>query len=97
MVKASRGTERPHTLRRLNVPRSVELRLDSSTDAPAALRRNGGWLNVVELLDRYRTDDRWWTERPIARTYYELLLEDGRRATMFRDEITSVWWEQKYQ
>ena len=71
------------------------MRLES-TDAPVALRRNGSWLNVIELLDRYRTDDRWWTERLVARTYYELLLVDGRTVTIFHDEIESSWYEQRY-
>jgi hypothetical protein len=64
--------------------------------APEALRLGNRWPEVLELLDRYRTDDRWWTERPIARAYYELLLEDGRVATVFRDEATGSWWEQRY-
>ena len=95
MVKASGGTESAGTLRRLNTPRPVEVRADAG-GAPAALRRAGGWLEVRELLDRYRTDDRWWTPEPIARTYYELLLEDGRVITVFRDDISGDWWEQRY-
>jgi hypothetical protein len=63
---------------------------------PNSVQRSGRWLEVVEVLDRYRTDDRWWTERPVSRTYYELLLEDGRAATVFRDEIAGAWGEQRY-
>ena len=95
MVAPSRGAGDPHTLRRLNTPRRAEVRAGDG-GAPVALRRNGGWLNVVELLDRYRTDDRWWTEWPVARTYYELLLEDGRTVTIFHDEIEDSWYEQRY-
>ena len=94
MVPAPGGAERPGTLRRLNAPRPVEVRANGGT--PSALRRGGTWLAVVELLDRYRTDDRWWTSQPVARTYYELLLEDGRAVTVFRDEISDRWWEQRY-
>ena len=83
-------------LRRLNAPRQVGVRADEA-GAPAAVRRNGRWLEVIELLDRYRTDDRWWTSQPVARTYHELLLEDGQMATVFRDEISGGWWEQRYQ
>jgi hypothetical protein len=68
----------------------------SSSGALVALRRNSGWQAVIELLDRYRTDDRWWAEQPVSRTYYELLLEDGRTVTVFRDEIAGSWWEQRY-
>lgn len=95
MVAPPGRAERPRTLRRLNAPRRVEVRAGAA-DAPIALRRNGTWLQVIELLDRYRTDDRWWTERPISRTYYEVLLEDGRTVTVFRDEIEGSWCEQRY-
>ena len=95
MVAPPRGANRPRPLRHLNVPRSVELRLDN-TGVPVALQRKGGWLNVIELLDRHRIDDRWWTERRIARTYYELLLGDGRTVTVFHDEIVGSWFMQRY-
>ena len=62
---------------------------------PVALKRNGAWLSF-ELLDCYRTDDRWWTEQRIARLYYELLLEDGRTLTIFHDEMADTWHEQRY-
>ena len=95
MVATSRGTERPGTLRRLNAPRPVEVRAGDNS-APSALRRGGVWLAVAEVLDCYRTDDRWWTAQPVARAYYELLLEDSRTATVFRDDIRGEWWAQRY-
>ncbi len=95
MVAPSRRADSPRTLRRLNVPRSVEVRIDEA-GAPNALRRGSGWLRVVEQLDRYRTGDRWWTDQPIARTYYELLLEDGRSVTIFHDDLRDAWHEQRY-
>ncbi len=95
MLQAPGGAERPPTLRRLNVPRAVEVRVGEG-DIPSSLRHNSRWLQVVELLDRYRTDDRWWTAEPIARTYYELLLEDGRAAAVFHDEVNDTWHEQRY-
>ena len=95
MLKAPRRTERPRTLRRLNAPRTVEVRTDTG-GAPSALRRRGRWVEVAEVLDCYRTDDRWWTAEPVSRSYYDLLLEDGRAVTVFQDEISGGWSEQRY-
>jgi hypothetical protein len=67
-----------------------------SDGVPSALLRNRRWLEVVEVLDRYRTDDRWWTAEPVVRTYYELLLEEGRVVTVFHDLIQGEWYEQRY-
>ena len=95
MLKASGGTERPAALRRLNAPRTTEVRAEAG-GAPAALWRGGRWVKIAEVLDCYRTDDRWWTGKPVSRVYYDLLLEDGRAVTVFRDEISGGWSEQCY-
>ena len=95
MLSTPGGAERPGTLRRLNTPRQVEVR-SGADGAPSALRRGGPWLEVEEVLDRYRTDDRWWTAEPVSRTYYELLLADGRAVTVFRDQVSGRWREQRY-
>lgn len=96
MVPTSGGTQSPGALRRLNEPRRVDAR-PGEDGAPEALRRNDRWLEVLEVQDRYRTEDRWWTGEPIARTYYDLLLEDGRTLTVFRDDARGGWWEQRYE
>ena len=95
MLTAPRGQKSAGTLRRLNTPRSVEVRIGAA-GGPSELRRTGRWLEVVEVLDRYRTDDRWWTAEPLFRTYYELLLEDGRVVTVFCDLVGRGWYEQRY-
>ena len=95
MLQASRRTERPAALRRLNTPRPVQVRADAD-GVPDAVLHNRRWLPVAEVLDRYRTDDRWWTATPVSRTYYDLLMEDGRAVTVFRDEISGGWCEQRY-
>lgn len=95
MVASSGGTDRPGALRRLNAPRPAQVRTGKD-GTPAAVRLLGVWLEVLEQLDCYRTDDRWWTDEPVERTYYSLLLEDGRTVTVFCDDLHTTWWEQKY-
>jgi hypothetical protein len=95
LVKASRGTSGPRTLRRLNAPRHVDVQL-SDAGVLTAVRQESGWCPVIELLDHYRTDDRWWTEHPVARAYSAVLVADGRTLTVFHDEIEGSWFEQRY-
>ena len=73
----------------------VEVRTDAD-GVPGAVLHKQQWLPVIEVLDRYRTDDRWWTSEPVTRTYYELQVEDGRVVTVFRDLIGARWYEQRY-
>ena len=63
---------------------------------PTAMLRNRDWRSVAEMLDCYRIQDRWWTPEPVSRTYYELLLEDGRTTTVYRDHAGEGWYEQRY-
>jgi len=63
---------------------------------PAALLHNRDWRAIADVLDCYRTEDRWWTSEPVSRTYYELLLENGRTATVYHDHVSEEWYEQRY-
>lgn len=59
--------------------------------------RRRGWRAprpVARVLDRWRIDDEWWRERPIARLYHALLLEDGARLTVYHDLVADAWFEQ---
>jgi hypothetical protein len=95
MLATPGGADSPPALRRLNTPRPVQVQA-AAGGAPCALLRNGQRLAVAEVLDHYRTDDRWWTAEPVSRSYYELLLDDGRTVTVFRDDASGGWYEQRY-
>ncbi len=48
---------------------------------------------VDAVLEVWRIDDEWW-RRPIARRYFEALLQGGRRVVLFEDLATGEWFEQ---
>jgi len=58
---------------------------------PRRVYHRGYWRIVMQVLDRWRTDDRWWTETEISREYFELALEDGRPLTVYLDRISGRW------
>jgi len=53
-------------------------------------------LTVAAVQDRWRIDDEWWRERPVSRVYFSVLLEDGRRLTIYRDLVAGRWSQQNY-
>jgi hypothetical protein len=65
-------------------------------DRPIAVYFSGRRYAVESVLETWRIDDEWWRERPVSRVYFSVLLEDGRTVTVFRDEISGRWWEQRY-
>ena len=81
MVSHSGGTRTARTARRLNAPRPalVEPHADGS---PRRVNRQG----VALVREEWRVVDRWWTEEPVARRYFEVVLEGGQNVVVFRDE-----------
>ncbi len=50
---------------------------------------------VALVREEWRVVDRWWTEDPLDRRYFDLVLESGRNACVFRDEEAGCWFSQR--
>lgn len=75
---------------RLNQPRAavVEARVDGT---PVRVNRQP----VALVREEWRVVDRWWTEEPLSRRYFEVVLLSGENAVVFRDEERSCWFTQR--
>jgi hypothetical protein len=75
---------------RLNAPRAavVETRVDGT---PVMVNRQP----VALVREEWRVVDRWWTEEPLSRRYFELVLQSGENAVVFRDEARGCWFTQR--
>jgi hypothetical protein len=75
---------------RLNEPRAavVEARVDG---APVRVNRQP----VEVVREEWRVVDRWWTEEPVSRRYFEVVLQSGENAVVFRDEERGSWFTQR--
>ena len=82
-------------LRPLNRPRPLRVEAGEG-GTPVAVHLSNGRFGVEEVLEVWRIDDEWWRKRPLSRTYYRLLLEDGRTVTVYRDEVSGQWAKQGY-
>jgi hypothetical protein len=52
-------------------------------------------LRVAEVREVWRVADRWWTEEPVQRRYFDLVLESGQNAVVFQDEERGGWFTQR--
>jgi hypothetical protein len=75
---------------RLNEPRAalVEARFDGT---PWQVNRQA----VAAVREEWRVVDRWWTEEPVSRRYFDLVLESGENVVVFRDEKGGGWFSQR--
>jgi hypothetical protein len=76
--------------RRLNEPRPVVVQ-DEGGEAPASI----GGVRVAGVREEWRVVDRWWTDEPVRRRYFEALLETGRNVVVFQDEDSGRWFRQQ--
>jgi hypothetical protein len=89
VVAHSRDQGNSRAARRLNEPRPA--RVAASETVPAAV--NG--VRVASVREEWHVVDRWWTEEPIRRRYFDLVLETGENVAVFYDEERSGWFTQK--
>ena len=90
MVADPRSPRAARPAGRVNGPRPalVEARVDGT---PSRVDRE----RVALLREEWRVVDRWWTEEPVDRRYFDVVLESGRNAVVFRDEERGAWFSQR--
>ena len=95
MVTVARAKAGPGALRPLNGPQPLLVQADD-WGCPIALSLHGEQLGVGSTEDHWRIEDEWWRDEPVSRSYYEVLLADGLRMTVFQDNATGKWYRQNY-
>jgi len=50
---------------------------------------------VAVVREEWHVVDRWWTEEPVRRRYFEVVLESGQNTVVFRDEERGAWLTQR--
>jgi hypothetical protein len=75
---------------RLNSPR--EALVEQGVDGvPRRVNRRP----VALVREEWRVVDRWWTDEPVHRRYFDVVLEGGERSVVYRDEEAGGWFSQR--
>ena len=90
MVAHSRVARAARAAGRLNSPLAtrVEAHLDGTP-------RQIGHRPVALLREEWRVVDRWWTDEPVDRRYFEVVLESGENTVVFHDGSGGGWFTQR--
>src|SRR4051794_14291888 len=76
--------------RRLAKPKPVRVRADEA-GRPKAI----GHREVDAVRESWLVEDRWWTDAPLRRRYWEVVTADGRDLVVFRDLQEGRWYAQR--
>jgi hypothetical protein len=90
MVASARAAGVTGSSRRVNepTPALVQAHVDG-------LPRSVNRVAVALVREEWRVVDRWWTEEPVSRRYFDVVLAGGERAVVFRDEEVGRWFSQR--
>jgi hypothetical protein len=76
--------------RRIAVPEPADV-LAGPGGRPLAVDRH----EVVAVRESWLIEDRWWTDRPLRRRYWEVVTADGRDLVVYRDLESGGWFSQR--
>jgi hypothetical protein len=76
--------------RRLAVPRRITV---LAGDDGQPLEVGGDAVDAVR--ESWLIEDRWWTDRPLRRRYWEVVTIGGRNEVVFHDLEGGRWWRQR--
>ena len=88
-VASAAGSER-RVATRFNAPRAARVEANAS-GFPVEVNHQ----TVAVLREEWRVVDRWWTEDPVFRGYFELVLESGENTVVFHDGASGGWYTQR--
>lgn len=75
---------------RVNEPWPISVRV--GTDGrPRAVGR----LEVSAIREEWLVEDGWWTQKPLHRRYFELVLENGGNVVVFSEPGSGRWFRQR--
>ncbi len=76
--------------RRLNVPRLVSVRAGPG-GAPLSVEHD----QIEHVRESWLVEDRWWTDRPVRRRYWELVTSSGRNIIVFHELGAGCWYRHR--
>ncbi len=90
MVAHPRVARAARAAGRLNAP--LAARVEQSVDGtPWQVNHQP----VTLVREEWRVVDRWWTEEPVVRRYFEVVLETGENTVVFHDGAGGGWFTQR--
>jgi hypothetical protein len=76
--------------RRLGAPRPARVH---AGDGGRPLAVDGRAVDAVR--ESWLVEDRWWTDRPLRRRYWEVVTLDGRDLVVFRELTGGGWYRHR--
>jgi hypothetical protein len=81
----------PSGPRRLGLPVPARVRASERDGQPLSVDGHA----VDAVRESWLVEDRWWTDRPVRRRYWEVITTSGRDMVVFRELEERRWYRQR--
>lgn len=78
----------------LNQPRPAHVRAGDGTRGREGEPLAVGGEHVESVRETWLMEDRWWTEQPLRRRYWEVVSARGRNLVVYHDLLSGRWYTQ---
>ncbi|MDX6689567.1 MAG: hypothetical protein QOG15_1024 [Solirubrobacteraceae bacterium] len=76
--------------RRIGEPQAAAVQAGAA-GRPVVVERE----TVDAVRETWLVEDRWWTEQPLRRRYWEVVTSSGRNLVVFHELIERRWYRQR--
>ena len=63
---------------------------------PSHIRIHGAYVRIYLIIDEWEVNEDWWTNQPIDRRYFKVILDNGREMVLFKDLSNNLWYKQRF-
>ena len=95
MVTNPRKKTSTRRIRPLNQPIPIKI-IEDGNGKPKKVGMPRYTTRINSIQDTWEIIDEWWCPNPIERRYYKVVLEEDVVITIFKDLISTRWYEQNY-
>jgi hypothetical protein len=89
------GARAARPARRLNAQQLNRPRPALVETQPDGTPRRINRRDVGCVREEWRVVDRWWTEEPVHRRYFDVVLETGENTVVYYDDDAGTWFTQR--
>ena len=79
-------------VRQINTPRFILVK-ERKDKTPLFLEYEGIKYEISGIEDYWLVKDRWWTDKPIYRSYYRVATLDQNIFVIYKDLVTNIWYK----
>ena len=63
---------------------------------PSHIKNHEAYVRIYSIIDEWEVTEGWWTNQPINRRYFKVILDNGVEIVLFKDLLSNLWYKQRF-